>query len=519
MLISRRTALQGLSFGSALLASHNALAAGGAKALRSSSPAAEGVAAKGIRAFLDAINGSKHDLHSFMMLRHGRAIAQGWWNPYRPTDNHGMYSMSKSFTSTAIGFAVAEGRLQVGDKVVSFFPDDLPAKPDKQLSDMTVKHLLTMSTGQDRSATGATIKSDNWVRNFLAQPIPDAPGSVFNYNSAATYMLSAIVQKLTGQRVVDYLKPRLFDPLGVEGPTWETCPLGINTGGWGLNIRTEGLARLGQLYLQQGRWNGSQILPPTWITEATSKQIQQPINKKSNPDWIQGYGYQFWRCRHDGFRGDGAFGQYTIVLPKQDVVIAMTGESPSMQDELNLIWQHLLPAIDADTNRADDKALKKQLAALAVPAPSGRKTSPAFAAIVGKKFSATKNDHGLQSFSFASGKGRITLGFTDANGTHQIPCGLNEWIRSAAPAPFGTPRIIAGGAPDPGTPYRIAARAAWRNDHELELTWRYFETPHSDLITCRFEGDRVTLTPLGSITHIRGGKKDPRAAVTATAQS
>ena len=478
MMISRRSALRSLSLGSALLGSCHAFSVSppATKGLPVSSPTDEGVAAKGIRAFLDAINGSRHDLHSFMMLRHGRAIAQGWWNPYRPADNHGMYSMSKSFTSTAIGFAVAEGRLQVSDKVVSFFPDDLPARPDPRLADMTVSHLLTMSTGQDRSATGATIKSDNWVGNFLALPIPDAAGSVFSYNSAATYMLSAIVQRLTGERIVDYLRPRLFDPLGIEGPTWETCPRGIDTGGWGLSIRTDGLARFGQLYLQQGRWGGRQLLPASWITAATSKQIQQPINKKSNPDWIQGYGYQFWRCRHDGFRGDGAFGQFTIVLPGKDVVIAMTGESPSMQDELDLVWKHLLPAIDAETDRAEDRALRRQLAKLAVAEPEGALRSPLLDRISGRRFRAARNEYGLETVAFEPGADGLLFRFQDGVGEHVIRCGAREWQRSEAPAPFGAPRLIAGGAPGSSANYHIAARATWNKDDELELSWRYLES-------------------------------------------
>lgn len=489
------------------------------KTLAASDPASEGVAAKGILGFLDAIDDSRHDLHSFMMLRRGRVIAQGWWNPYRPKDNHGMYSMSKSFTSTAVGFAVSEGRLKVADQVVSFFPDDLPAKPDPRLGDMTVKHLLTMSTGQDRSATGATIKSENWVRKFLALPIPDAPGSVFNYNSAATYMLSAIVTKLTGKRVVDYLEPRLFEPLGIAGPTWETCPRGIDTGGWGLNIRTEGLARFGQLYRQDGRWGDRQLLPKSWVAEATSKQIQQPVNKNSNPDWIQGYGYQFWRCRHGGFRGDGAFGQYTIVLPEQDVVIAMTGESPSMQDELNLVWEHLLPAIDAETNRADDRALRERFAELAVKDPGGKTDSPMLDRIAGREFVAGKNDHGLRSVSFGRANDGIDFRFRTDAGEHVISCGARDWIRGEAPTPFGAPRIIAGGAPKEGTLYRVAGRAGWKGSDELELTLRYFETPHTDTVTCRFKGDGVTMSPLSSINRIRGKKTDARGAVVASVQA
>ena len=145
--------------------------------------------------------------------------------------------------------------------VISFFPDKLPDKISDNLAALKVKHLLTMSVGNEKEPTHAVVETEDWVRTFLAQSITHEPGTVFLYNSVATYMCSAIVQKLTGQTVIDYLTPRLFAPLGISGMTWETCPRGINTGGWGLSIPTEGLAKFGQLYLQKGRWNGQQILP------------------------------------------------------------------------------------------------------------------------------------------------------------------------------------------------------------------------------------------------------------------
>jgi CubicO group peptidase (beta-lactamase class C family) len=191
-------------------------------------------------------------------------------------------------------------------------------------------------------------------------------------------MCSAIVQRVTGQKVIDYLTPKLFTPLGIEAITWETCPRGINTGGWGLSIQTEGLAKFGQLYLQKGKWNGHEILPAAWVEEATTKHIQQPDPvKPSRPheenDWLQGYGYQFWRCRHNAFRGDGAFGQFTIVLPEQDAVVAITGESGDLQGELDLVWEHLLPAMKDAPLPADNTAqtrLREKLGALALTLPA-----------------------------------------------------------------------------------------------------------------------------------------------------
>ena len=267
------------------------------RALPRSSPEAQGVDSAGLLTFLDALARSKHEFHSLMLVRHGHVVAEGWWAPYRPSAPHMLYSLSKSFTSTAVGLAVAEGKLSVNDRVVTFFPNDLPANVSEHLAALRVKDLLTMSVGHAQDSTGSLWSEENWVKKFLSLPIANVPGSTFLYNSGATYMLSAIVQKVTGQKVIDYLTPRLFVPLGIEGASWESCPRGINSGGWGLKLTTESLAKFGQLYLQNGMWNGRQILPATWVAEATSFKIQQPApdldRAKQNSDWHQGYCYQF----------------------------------------------------------------------------------------------------------------------------------------------------------------------------------------------------------------------------------
>jgi CubicO group peptidase (beta-lactamase class C family) len=207
-----------------------------------STPEAEGVSSENILRFFNAVSQSKHEFHSFMLLRHGKVVSEGWWNPYRADLKHTMYSVSKSWTSTAVGFAVSEKRLTVQDKVLSFFPEYAPAKVDEKLAALRVKDLLTMSAGYDPEPMGI-VGDTNWVRNFLQYVPAKQPGSVFLYNSAATYMLSAIVQKVTGQKVIDYLQPRLFQPLGIQNPDWEVDPKGINVGGWGLRIKTEDMAK------------------------------------------------------------------------------------------------------------------------------------------------------------------------------------------------------------------------------------------------------------------------------------
>jgi CubicO group peptidase (beta-lactamase class C family) len=238
-----------------------------------STPQAQGVSAAAISQFLAALDKSGLEVRSLMMLRHGHVVAEGCWTPYRFADAHLLNSISKCFTSTAVGFAVAEGRLTIADRVVKFFPEDLPATVSDNLAALSLKDLLTMSIGHATDSMPIITREHNWVKAFLSLPIEHAPGSSFLYDSGGSYVLSAIVQKLSGQKVMDYLKPRFFDPLAMHGVTWETCPRGINTGGWGMSATIETLAKLGQFYLQRGRWNGVQLLPAAWVSAATSRQV------------------------------------------------------------------------------------------------------------------------------------------------------------------------------------------------------------------------------------------------------
>ncbi len=318
-----------------------------------STPEAQGIPSAAVTAFLAAVEQHDCGLHSLMLLRHGHVVAEGWWSPYTPSAPHMLYSLSKSFTSTAIGLAVAEGRLSVDDPVLAFFPAEAPRKPSANLAAMRMRHLLSMSTGHDHDTTEYLWKrrDGDWPRAFLTRPVAYAPGTHFLYNTGATYMLSAIIQRVTGQTLLEYLRPRLLEPLGIEGATWQTCPRGVNTGGFGLSIKTEDIARFGQLYLQRGMWQGRRLLPEAWVADASAAQVSNATN--TEVDWQQGYGYQFWRCRHGAYRGDGAFGQFCVILPDQDAVVAITAGSPNMQAVLNLIWAHLLPAMPVPADERD----------------------------------------------------------------------------------------------------------------------------------------------------------------------
>ncbi|CAN5830677.1 hypothetical protein BH11VER1_BH11VER1_04470 [soil metagenome] len=340
-----------------------------------STPEAQGISSAAIRDFIEAADKEINTLHSFMLVRHGQVIAEAWWNPEAADKKHILWSLSKSFTSTAVGLAVEEGKLSLEDPVLKFFKEEAPADPSANLKAMRVRDLLTMSGGHDVEPKFEFEQGPS-VKGFLAQPVTHEPGTWFRYNTPGTYTLSAIVTKATGQTVREYLTPRLFGPLGIENPDWGTTPEGYNLGGYGLFVRTEDIAKFGQLYLQKGKWNGKQLLPEKWIETATSKQVDNskaPSARTS--DWQQGYGFQFWRCQHNAYRGDGKDGQICLVMPEQDVVIAITALTGQMQTELDLVWSKLLPAFRAEPLPADpaEHEKLKQAAAQLTAHPAAKK--------------------------------------------------------------------------------------------------------------------------------------------------
>ena len=470
-----------------------------------SNPEAEGVSSKGIMDFLDAISKTKHEMHSIMVLRHGKVIAEGWWSPYRPELKHTLYSLSKSFTSTAVGFAVAEKRISVNDKVISFFPDKLQESITPLLSDLKIRDLLSMTAGQSPDPTGAVVVTNDWIKSFFATPVLNKPGAVFLYNSAATYMLSAIVQKVTGQKIIDYLTPRLFKPLGIAGMDWEIDPVGINTGGWGFRIKTEDIAKFAQLYLQKGKWNGQQILPEGWVEEATTFKIDNaPYDtqaKKDSSDWKQGYCYQFWRSRHNSYRGDGAFGQFALVLPEEDAVIVITSETQDMQGELNLVWKYLLPAMQVDQsslNKNDAAVLKKRLMGLKLPLTPKPDSAFKIISVSGKSFKIDSNDKRIGKISFIQKSSTIALTIKTNTNSYVLNFGNGKWIEGKTTL-LGPSLVAAAKGHFEGlSPSQIAGSYRWTGPATLQMHLRYIDSPHTEIMTFYFDGNKISVDMLDS---------------------
>jgi len=503
------------------LSSLHEIPAPGSLSLPRSSPEAQGLSSAAIRAFLAAILASGQEFHSIMVIRHGHVVAEGWWTPYSADHRQELYSLSKSFTSTAIGLAVDERRLTIEDSVLSFFPGEKPDTISDNLAALKVKHLLSMSVGHAKDSIQILEKSapgDAWEKTFLSLPVVNEPGTRFLYNSGASYMLSSIVNRVTGLPAHEYLQPRLYKPLGITGATWTANAEGVNMGASHLRIRTEDIAKLGQLYLQKGKWNDRQILSKEWADLATTKKIG---TGKNDGSWAYGYGYQFWMNPPGGFRADGAYGQYSMVFPDKDTVVAITSESADKAATMATVWDHLFPALpDAaikapiPENPVEYHLLQKELKALAFHPPALARTSPLAAAISGKKYILDKNafDAIAVSFRFAAGKTFFTL-MTRDRPDIVITCGMNEWITAGNRKPeahslFSLRRIDYDS--------RVAASATWNDEHTLILTFRFTETAHGDTLTCIFNGDALRIKFEFSAARLEK-KADDRADLTGRA--
>lgn len=461
-------------------------------------PEAEGVSSKAIMTFLDSAAASRHEFHSFMFLRHGKVIAEGWWNPYRSDLKHTLYSTSKSFTSTAIALAVKENRISIEDKVISFFPEYLPDTVSPFLSELTIKDLLSMSTGQRRESSTTT---GEWIRDFLATPVPIKPGTIYRYSSMASFMLSAIVQKVTGEKVIDYLTPRFFVPLGIEGADWETNPEGINTGGWGLRLKTEDLAKFGQFYLQKGKWNGKQILPEKWVEEATSLKIYQnaemtQAQRDSSHDGLQGYCYQFWRARHNSYMANGAFGQFVLIMPEKDAVVIFTAESPDMWGELDMVWKYLYPGIHEESLPEDAELaskLKQRLASLALPVPEKNENAAVSSMVSGKTIKLADNQRNIISMSLQFSDQLCQLILKTKSASYDLIFASGRW-HSGETTMHG-PSIFsrAAGNLEGLPPFKIAGAYTWKDDKSLELTLKYIDCMHTQRFLLTFTEDNKVL--------------------------
>lgn len=448
-----------------------------------------GVDPKAILSFVNTLEAQQLGIHSFMLMRHNKVVAEGWWNPMKPTYNHMLFSLSKSFTSTAIGFAVQEGLLTIEDYVLSFFPDKLPCEPCENMKKMKIKHLLNMCTGHsvEPLLIMDKITDEDWVYAFLTSYVDLEPGSLFVYNTPATYMLSAVIQKVTKMTTFEYLQPRLFGPLDISDIWWETCPKGISAGGFGLNIKTEDIAKFGTFLLNKGVWEGKQLLNSPWIEEAAAKHID---NNSDSPDWKQGYGYQFWRCQPEGtFRGDGAFGQYCIVMPEQDAVIAIQSGVDDMQKVLTDIWDILVPAMKASIpeDKKSQTELEEKLDSLIYSMPTGEATSTIADQVSGKEYEVSENVAGITKLVFNFKEtNSVTLHMGEKSYTAGI--GYQKWVTGQT---FFKEEDEKTFSP---LYHHISCAGAWVNENMFQFDILYNRTTTKDTFQIKFHEKGITAT-------------------------
>lgn len=315
---------------------------------RAATPEEVGVDSQVVQAFLDKVSEMGKEFHSLMVIRHGKVACEIYREPFNAKSVHMMYSVSKSFTSTAIGFAIDEGYLSLETKFLDVFPEFRNAKnPDAYLEELCVEDLLTMRAGKSVSPMSSKTK-DTWLKNFVKSSWYAEPGKEFVYISENMYVLCAMIVKVTGMSVTDFLTPRLYEPLGIDVPYWETDPRGIETGGWGLMLKTEDLGKFTLCYEQGGKFCGKQIIPEWWTKKATSNIADSSRSKKI--DSKSGYGYCFWRCTgcENAYRSDGMYSQFGIVLEDYDACIITTAGEIKSQPYKDIIWQYFPKAFKED---------------------------------------------------------------------------------------------------------------------------------------------------------------------------
>lgn len=444
-------------------------------------PESVGIDSASIAEFEKLIREKNAGHQGYMIYRHGKLAAASISEPYRFTDKRHVYSISKSWTSTAVGIAVDEGLIKLDDKLISFFPDELPAKVGDNLAAMTLRHVLSMNTGHDQDTLDRVASREpGWAKRFLSLDVGHVPGTHFAYNSTATYMLSAVITKVTGMRMVDYLKPRLFNPLGIKDVWWEESPDGVNDGGWGIHVSPEDMLKLGVLYLNKGVWNGRRILSESYIAEATSAVSDNSVN--TAPDWKLGYGYQWWRCQHDCYRGDGAFGQYIIVSPEKDMVAVIISENGDMQVILDIFWNTIFASMkDEPLPEASVQYDTAVRPCMLPPVYSGEHVAPV-------TYHIEKNFTDISGISLMSaGENLILRVGGGLEKSVEIVCGAGRWEYNHFDNCPMTPTQFVGSL---AIGIKADIAAAWGSvGDKLTIRLRFVSTPHGfDLEFCRKEG-------------------------------
>lgn len=459
------------------------------------SPEAVGMRSEQVAALFDSLLAyPKTEIHSCIVMRHGKVVGEMYPAPFRAEFPHTQFSCSKTFVAAAVGIAISEKKLRLTDKLISFFPDKLPNIVSWQLKSITVEDLLTMRSGFVVDTKMRT-KSRQWVRDYLAHPMKATPGKLFQYDSISTYLLSAIVQKVTGMTVMEYLRRRIFQQLNIREVQWELSPEGITTGGWGLYVQSESLAKFGQLLLQRGKWHDQQLIPAEWVDAMMKRQVD--AGKGS------GYGYQMWTCNYPtAMQANGAYGQFIIVVPKEDIVVVIN--QCTMNDtsrEQAYIWNTLFRNMKSQPLTPSDSWQQLKERTWSLPLLEGAQTNNVLfnpkpkpgdpEPYQDKTFVLDKNPLGWSQLHFVADS---LIEITDtARHTGLVELGYQQWKTSSVSFyPLYARYAVVGRFNPIRPPFRVGACYAWKDD-ELQAKLHFVDWMGSVLLRIRFQGDRLDI--------------------------
>lgn len=382
-----------------------------------STPEAQGVDSAQLARMLAQVQRERIAIHSFVLVRHDRIVTEAYVYPYAATTRHAMYSVSKSFTSALLGIAIDRGFISGEDaRVVDVFQGVTAQSPSPQMNQMTLRHLLSMSTGHANDTMSRITGTADWARTFMELAVEEEPGSRFVYNSGASYMLAAAIQRHVGMTAAAFAREHLFGPLGITDYTWSTSPTNVIAGGWGLSLRPLDMARFGLLYLHKGQWEGRQIVSERWVDESSRRQI----SNGTSGFWNSGYGYQFWLNDFGGYRADGAFAQYIFILPEHDAVAVFTSNLADSELPARLMRQYVLPAMSPDEPRVANprgNAVIRRAAETLEATPTSAVSAPSFTSLPADQ---TASAGGSATFSVA------------VSGTPAPSC---QWYKDELPIP------------------------------------------------------------------------------------
>lgn len=469
-------------------------------------PESVGIDSGDIEWLLDRLESGFTEPHGLMIMRHGKICAEGWWNPYAPGIRHGLQSHSKTYAATAIGIAYTEGIVKLDERIIDIFPEYAPEQPSENLKRLTVHDVLCMGCGMDEMP----MATEHWIRDFLHTPVNHTPGTTYMYNSVGSSILSAIIVKKTGMSMHEYLKPRLYDKIGIfsDNHRWMKMPDGCEVGGGGLFATTEDNLRLMKLYADGGVWEGERILDDEYVKRATTLQNESATEAKNNPlakDNFVGYGYQIWMCRPNGvYRADGAMGQFTIVVPDKDMIIAITENASGAhwaQTTLDVMWEFLErienhPAKEENTEKSE--CLKNRMGRLALPNPKCAPYSPIAANIEGRQWRVIDGDFYMEDvgvaqhmsgcelpqpidvFCFHFTSDEIVMDWENREEKERLVVATDGSRRhNTLPG-----RLIS----------QVLLSGAWISENKLEVKARYIETCKEETLLFTFEEKKLKIT-------------------------